>query len=172
MKKSDIVTMPEYFDRYINLVGDYDVIEALQQYDAHWLQKEKDSFTRLGDSIYAPGKWTVKDILQHLIDTERIFSYRALCFARNDSTVQPGFDEDKYAANATATARTIDDLLEEFQLVRDSTIALYKSFSDDMMIREGVAFQKRISVLAIGFLSAGHAIHHLNVIKERYYPLL
>ncbi len=164
--------MPEYFDRYINLVGDYDVIDALKYYDAHWLKKEKESFVQLGDSVYAPGKWTVKDILQHLIDTERIFAYRALCFARGDTTILPGFDEDSYAAYGQTNLRKLDDLFDEMQLVRNSTIALYNHFTDDMMMREGVSFKKRISVLAIGFLTAGHAIHHLNVIKERYYPLI
>ncbi|MBI3258053.1 MAG: DinB family protein [Ignavibacteriae bacterium] len=172
MKKSDITAMPEYFDRYINLVGDYDVIEALKHYDVHWMENEKDSFVRLGDSVYAPGKWTVKDILQHLIDNERIFTYRALRFAREDSTILPGCDENSHALSAKANTRSLDDLLKEFQLVRASTIALYNSFSDEMMYRDGVAFNKRISVLAIGFLCVGHAIHHFNIIKERYYPLL
>ena len=172
MKKSDIITMPEYFDRYINLTGDYTVVDSLRFYDANWLESEKEAFIQIGDLIYSPQKWTVKDILQHLIDTERIFAYRALCFAREDTTILPGFDEDKYAHSANTSLRTVDDLFHEIQLVRNSTIALYNSFSKEMMLRGGICFQKKISVLAIGFVISGHAIHHLNVIKERYYPLL
>lgn len=164
--------MPEYFDRYINLVGDYDVTDALKYYDADWLKRERESLVLLGDSVYAPGKWTTKDILQHLIDTERIFAYRALSFARGDSTILPGFEEDSYAANAHTNLRTLDDLFDEMQLVRNSTIAMYNHFTDEMMMREGTSSKKRISVLAIGFIIAGHAIHHRNIIKERYYPLL
>ncbi|MBS1536944.1 MAG: DinB family protein [Bacteroidetes bacterium] len=172
MKKSDIISMPEYFDRYINLVGDYSVIDSLKFYNANWLRNEKEALIQLGNSIYAPQKWTIKDILQHLIDTERIFAYRAVCFAREDTTILPGFDENRYALSANATLREVEDLLEEIQLVRDSTIALYNSFSNEMMMREGISFNKKISVLAIGFVISGHAIHHLNIIKERYYPLL
>lgn len=164
--------MPEYFDRYINLVGDYSVIDSLKFYNANWLRNEKEALIQLGNSIYAPQKWTIKDILQHLIDTERIFAYRAVCFAREDTTILPGFDENRYALSANATLREVEDLLEEIQLVRDSTIALYNSFSNEMMMREGISFNKKISVLAIGFVISGHAIHHLNIIKERYYPLL
>ena len=172
MKKSDITFMPDYFDRYINLVEDGEVLEVLDTYGSSWLLEQKEIFVQLGNSVYAPGKWTIKDILQHLIDTERIFNYRALAFAREDVIIQPGFSEDDYAVSAHAATRSLDDLLEEFAIVRASSISLYKSLSDEMMHREGITFKRRITVLAIGFLIAGHGIHHLNVIKERYYPLL
>ncbi len=164
--------MPEYFDRYINLVGEFSLLDALHHYDAKWLTIHKNSFISLGNKVYEPEKWTVNDIIQHLIDSERIFAYRALCFAREDATSLPAFDENSYAASAQSSKRTLDELLEEFQSVRNATITLFKSFSYDMMMRDGVCFQKRISVLAIGFLIVGHPIHHLDVIKERYFPLL
>lgn len=164
--------MPEYFDRYINLVEDGEVLEILEHYGIQWLEGYRDVFVRLGDSVYAPGKWTIRDILRHLIDTERIFVYRALAFARGDKTLQPGFDEDLYAASAHESLGTLDELFEEFAVVRSATISFYKTLNSDMLQCEGIAFQKNISVLAIGFLIAGHALHHCGVIRERYYPLL
>lgn len=165
--------MPQFFDRYILLVEDIDVIEGLQK-TAQLFHTEaiKQAMLKLGDQVYAPSKWTAKDILQHLIDNERIMSYRAMRFARNDKTALPGYDEELFGANTTANSRTIEDLLEEFLLVRKSTIALFKSFSDEMLHREGISFNQRISPLALGFVLIGHPIHHLNVLKERYFPLI
>ncbi len=172
MKRSAIVTMPEYFDRYINLVGDVDVMQALQQTDANMLRNEMDTFTALGDKVYAPGKWTVKDTIQHLTDCERIFAYRALRIARKDTTPLPGFDENLYAATALATSRYLTDVIAEYDTVRQSNIILFNSFSNEALLREGTTNGKAVSVLAIGFIIAGHAVHHLNVLRERYYPLL
>ncbi len=164
--------MPKYFDRYINRVEDIDLIEALEKYGSSFLEAEKENFEALGDKIYAPGKWTIKDLLQHMIDAERIFAYRALRFSRNDKTELPGFDEDRYAANVSTKSRTITDLLEEFKTVRTATIQLFRTFDATFMHREGIASGNKMSVLAIGFTMCGHTIHHLGVIKERYYPLL
>lgn len=164
--------MPAYFDRYINLVDDIDVLAAMQKYGAPFLEKEKANFEKLGDKVYAPGKWTIKDLLQHIIDAERVFAYRALRFSRNDKTELPGFDEDHYAANVSTKNRTVADLLEEFKTVRQSTIQLYKNLSPAAMHYEGVASGNKMSVLALGFTLCGHPIHHLNVIRERYFPLL
>ena len=170
MKSSQIGVLPNFFDRYIKLVEDVDVIDALKKYGANYLDQEK--LSRLGNAVYAEGKWTVKDILQHIIDSERVFSYRALRFARNDNTALPGYDENFFAANAEASKRSVDDLLEEMTDVRNSTFKLFQSFNDDMLQKNGICFNQEISVLAIGFTITGHIIHHSNVIKERYYPLL
>ena len=172
MTKSEISFMPEYFDRYINLVEDIELKEALNKYGPEMFLKEKINLENIGDRVYAAGKWTVKDILQHLIDTERIFNYRALRFARNDKTILPGFDENIYADVSDANNRSLDDLLNEYVAVRQSAIALFGSFDKKMLNSEGVCFDKNISVLSIGFVLAGHPLHHLNVIKERYYPLI
>lgn len=173
MKRSDIQHMPQFFDRYILLSDDIDVVEGLQK-TAHLYQNEaiKQAMLQLGNQVYAPGKWTAKDILQHLIDNERIMSYRAMRFARNDKTTLPGYDEELFGANTTANSRTLEDLLEEFSLVRQSTLALFKSFDDEMLHREGISFNQRISPLALGFVLIGHPIHHLSVLKERYFPLI
>lgn len=171
MKRSSI-PLPEFFDRYINLVDDIELLAALEKYGSSWLNAEREKFLALKDSIYAPEKWTVKDILQHVIDNERIFCYRALRFARNDSTQLPGYDEQLFGQTAEAFQRSVDDLLNEFALVRHASIALFKSFNEEMLMRKGICFNKEITVAAIGFVIAGHPIHHLNVLKERYYPLV
>jgi DinB superfamily len=172
MKRSDIQQMPEYFDRYINLVADEDIIVALQDSLDYLNTIPLTKWQMLGDKVYAEGKWTVKDIIQHITDTERIFSYRALRFSRNDTTLLPGFDENLFAANAHANNRALEDLVAELIAVRESTLALYKSFSPEMLCKTGAAFKGPISVLAIGFTAIGHQIHHINILEERYYPLL
>jgi hypothetical protein len=170
MKTSQIAVLPNFFDRYIKLVEDVEVIDALKKYGANHFDREK--LSSLGNNVYTEGKWTVKDILQHIIDSERVFSYRALRFARNDNTPLPGYDENLFAANAEASKRSVDDLLEEMTAVRNSTIKLFQSFNDEMLKKNGICFNQEISVLAIGFTITGHIIHHSNVIRERYYPLL
>jgi hypothetical protein len=118
---------------------------------------------------YETGKWTVKEVVQHVIDTERIFCYRALRFARNDSTSLPGFDQDLFVANDNANARSWEDLLEEMCVVRQGTILLFNSFSKEALLRIGEGSGKNMSVRAIGFLCSGHQIHHIKVLKERYF---
>ncbi|MFP4093779.1 MAG: DinB family protein [Cyclobacteriaceae bacterium] len=172
MQRADLPFMPEFYDRYINLVEDLPLLEALQHYNADWLAQEKDKLIALGEKVYAPGKWSARDILQHLIDTERIMNYRALRFARNDKKELHGMGQDNFAEQAQAGRRGVDELLEEFKLVRLSTIALFRSFTDEMMRREGICFQKKTNVLALGFTMIGHPIHHVNILKERYYPLI
>lgn len=118
---------------------------------------------------YANDKWTIKEILAHLIDDERIYAYRALRFARNDQTELPGFEQDAYAIESGANERSLDDLLEEFAAVRRSTIALFNSFDARVLTRSGVASGNVMSVRAAAYHIAGHELRHLNVIKERYF---
>ncbi len=172
MLKSQINQLPEYFDRYISYVPDMSILSALEKYGIDYLHKEKQSFGELGHQVYSPGKWTIRDIIQHIIDTERVFSYRALRFARHDETVLPGFDENLFASHAHASGRKLDDLLDEFDIVRKSTLALYRSFTDDMLQKKGFVYKSDISVLAMGFTIVGHVIHHVDVVKEKYYPLI
>lgn len=173
MKKSDLSYIPEFYDTYINKVEDeLTVNQALRAYDSDWLSKEKDDFLKLGDQVYAPNKWTVKDILQHMIDTERVFNYRALCIARGEGAELPGMDEQLYAQNHQAHKRSLDSLFQEFTLVREATIVMFQHFDKDMMLREGICFQKKVSVLSLGFTMVGHPIHHLSILKERYYLLI
>jgi uncharacterized damage-inducible protein DinB len=172
MKKSDIVKMPEYFDRYINLTDDVSLEEAFQISLRELNELPISKFEALGDKVYAPNKWTIKDILQHMVDTERIFAYRALAFSRNEPSAMLSFDEDLYSKNADASHRSLNDIISESKLVRQSFIELYKSFTDEMLLKVGRGFTGEYSVLSIGFLIAGHQRWHLRVIEEKYFPLL
>ena len=118
--------------------------------------------------VYEEGKWTIKELLQHIIDCERIFIYRALRFARNDKTNLPGFEQDEYNDNATANNRNLNEMLQEFILVRQSAIALYNGFSEEALVRIGKASGNAMSVRALGYLISGHQRHHIRVFQERY----
>jgi uncharacterized damage-inducible protein DinB len=117
---------------------------------------------------YAEGKWTIKEILVHLIDDERIYAYRALRFARQDQTELPGFEQDDYALHSGANERDIHDILKEFATVRAATISLFEGFDREALLRTGIADGKIMSVRAAAYHIAGHEMRHLNIIKERY----
>ena len=158
-----------YFEQYLQLVdqGKYiveNLIESQKEFDATLrnLDVSKHNFA------YEEGKWTLKELVQHTIDTERVFTYRALCFARNDKTDLPGFDQDIFTQNDNSKERKFEDLLNEMKVVRESSIALFKSFPDEVLERTGVASNNKMSVRALGYLFSGHQIHHLNIVKERY----
>jgi hypothetical protein len=125
----------------------------------------------LGDKSYAPGKWTIKDIFQHLIDTERVEVYRALRFARRDGIIPEGYEPDIFAANANVKDRTLESMIEELVQLHQSTRLMFRSFDDETLHAVGINWNKEISVLAMGFLITGHIIHHLRIIKEKYLPL-
>jgi len=120
------------------------------------------------DYRYAKGKWTIKEIIQHIIDAERIFGYRALRISRNDQTPLPGFEENEYVENTNANSRSIQELLTEFSAVRHSNLLLFKSLSSEQLTRMGMASNQAISVRALGFLMIGHLKHHQRVFEERY----
>lgn len=117
---------------------------------------------------YAPEKWTLKEVLSHCIDTERIMTYRALRFARNDQTQLPGFEQDDYVPESFANKRNLIDLLEEYKTLRQSSLLFFNSFDDEILKRSGIANGNTMSVRALGFMISGHELHHLNVCKERY----
>jgi uncharacterized damage-inducible protein DinB len=120
------------------------------------------------DYKYAEGKWTIKEVLQHIIDTERIFAYRALAFARKDVNTLPSFDENSYAKNSNADKRNWNELTEELMAVRKTTDFLFNSFSEEQLNTVGKASSYEMSVKALGYTIAGHLAHHVNVLKERY----
>ena len=172
MKRSDIQTVPEFYKKYINLVEDIDLMDALKGggidlYEAHF-----DQIKALGEEVYAPGKWTMNQMIEHLMDTERIFLNRALRFARNDKTELPGYEENFYADNARSNDIPIEKLLTQYKNLRQVTIDTFSNFNDEELMRTGKANGAEISVLALGFIQVGHPIHHFNVIKERYFPLI
>lgn len=158
----------EYYGYYISLNTSDSIIVNLE----NQLQVTCDFFNSIPtDKLefqYEVGKWTPKDILQHLIDTERIFAYRALRFARFDTVNLPGYEENDYADLANANKRTLKDLIDEYKIVKQATIHLFKSFSEEMLLFIGHANNAPASVRAIGYIITGHEIHHINIIKERY----
>lgn len=159
---------PEYYRQYISLVPGDDVI-------AYFINQEYSLASILRslahDKLhyrYAVGKWTIADIAQHLLDTERIFCYRLLTFARADSTEIPGFEEDDYAQCVDTSLRTTDDIIAEYHSLRASTLSLLRSLDSEAIERSGIANGGRVSVRAITYMIAGHELHHLGVIQERY----
>jgi uncharacterized damage-inducible protein DinB len=117
---------------------------------------------------YAKNKWTIKEVLVHLIDDERIYAYRALCFARNEKTPLPGFEQDDYIAASNANDRTIENILQEYEAVRKATISLYEGFDEAALLRSGMANNNKATVRALGYHIAGHERHHLSIIKQKY----
>ena len=156
------------FQAYVARAPGNNLIEALEQALERTRTVAAAIPTHREEHRYAEGKWSIKEIYQHLTDTERILSYRALRFARHDATELAGFEEDDYVAVAVTSRRRLQDLLEEHTLVRRSTIALFTSFDPEMLVRTGVANGKRISVRALGWSIAGHAMHHMEIIQQRY----
>lgn len=169
--RSQLSPLPEYFDRYITIVDDVTVTKALEISLNELSQAPLKKWEALGNKAYAHGKWTIKDIIQHVIDAERVFSYRALSFARGEQKVMP-FDEQLYGQTAEAVNRTVQDLMEELITVRQASSLLYKSFDAHKLNKRGMGFKGEYSVHDIGFIIAGHQRWHLNIINERYLPLL
>jgi hypothetical protein len=158
----------EYYDKYIQLVPHENLLE---QYHSVFEQTQKLVLSLSEEKLnyrYAEGKWCIKEILMHLADGERIFTYRALRFARKDPTNLAGFDENLYVPESKAAGRKITDIMKEFSTVRAATIELVKTFDEDSLRRKGTANDKEISVRALAYIILGHEMHHVNVIKERY----
>nr|WP_315175645.1 DinB family protein [uncultured Flavobacterium sp.] len=153
---------------YIKAAANVELIEELEICLHEFIRFVQNIPMDKFDYRYAEGKWTIKDIIQHVIDTERIFVYRALRISRNDTTPLPGFEENDYVENTKANKRGIQDLLAEFSAVRYATLFLFKSFSEEQLKRMGTASGTAISVRAIGFIIIGHQKHHQNVFQERY----
>src|ERR1043165_6846733 len=149
MHKSDINPMPPNFAKYINLVAEIELAQAVDESMCQLNELDKNLLHSLGDKRYADGKWTVKEILQHLADSDRIMSYQALMLARKDPTVLQGFDEPLHVKNANAARRTIDDLITEIKIARAATRALFDSFDSDMLLSKAINWKYEISVLAM-----------------------
>lgn len=154
---------------YIEPLDDINLIEELEICLHDFIRFVQNIPMDKFDYRYAEGKWTIKDIIQHIIDAERIFSYRALRISRNDQTPLPGFEENSYVANTNANARSIQQLLTEMAAVRQSTLLLFKSFTQEQIQLIGTASDNPISVRAIGFVIIGHQKHHQKIFQERYF---
>jgi uncharacterized damage-inducible protein DinB len=161
----------EYFGRYISKVPqNVDLIALLREQALETVKLHQGLTPAQADFAYAPGKWTIKQVIGHIIDAERIFVYRALCFARQVQTPLPSFDENAYVDHANFQDRTLADLLEEFQVVRSATICFAKNLDAESLARIGTASKNPISVRALLYIIAGHERHHLELFRERYLP--
>src|SRR5712671_5358596 len=156
-----------YAEQYVSLVTGTDILDTLEAQLKQTTSLLSGRSERDGDFRYAPGKWTVKEVLGHVSDTGRIFAYRALRIARGDQTPLSGFEQDDYVRGGNFAERTLASLAEEFGMVRAATIALFKSLQKDAWQRRGVANKNEVSVRALAFIVAGHELHHRQILEER-----
>jgi uncharacterized damage-inducible protein DinB len=166
--KPDNNNSPVYCIYYFNLVKEADLLEALKNSLDMTLEfisgipPEKENY------FYSEGKWTLKQVLSHIADCERIYAYRALRFSRKDNTPLAGFEEDEYAVNANTEKRTLKEIKEEYKAIRESNIVLFKYMTDEMLDFQALANNMLYSPRSLGWMAAGHNIHHCRIIKERY----
>lgn len=172
MKRPEPGEHAEYYGTYISKVPGNDLLQVLESERLQMLQLFAGRTERDGNFRYAPGKWTVKEILGHINDAERIFTYRALRIGRGDTTPLASFEQDDFVKNGSFAARKLADLAEEFGAVRSASLALFRSFAEDVWSKRGVASQKEVTARALGFITAGHQIHHRMILEERYFPAI
>lgn len=157
-----------YYGKYIALVPDGDLVEMLRTNLDETLALVRGLPESRGGHRYGPDKWSIREVLAHVIDAERIFAYRALRIARGDTTPLPGFDENAYAAASEADARTLADLADELEHVRLGNVALFRGLSDEALARRGMASDAAVSARALAWITAGHELHHRALLRERY----
>ena len=157
-----------YYEGYINLVKGDDIHKILTAQSIE-TQGVLNSFSEtLGNYAYAEGKWTVKEVVGHLIDTERVMAYRAMCIARGEKQSLPGFDQDTYVKTGNFNKRELFDLNYEFRLLRELNLLLSKGFDEEILQRRGIANNNEVTVLGLLYIIAGHEKHHMNILQERY----
>lgn len=162
-----------FYEKYVALIPPHaDILSALEAQRLQMAQLLTACSERDGNFRYAPEKWSVKEVIGHLADCERIFTYRALRIARRDTTPLSGFEQDDYVRAAGSGRRPLQDLAEEFSLVRISTTALYRSLDEDAWMRRGAANKNEVTVRALAFITAGHELHHRRILEERYFAAI
>jgi uncharacterized damage-inducible protein DinB len=171
MAKPDIEENPAFLEYVYKLTEGNEVMKALQLSLKDVNDIDIDQLNRIGLKTYTEGKWTINIILQHLIDWERIWCFRAILFARSDGTIPDAHDQEIMGANSNANELSIEQLLNELKIVRQSTIMMFQSFNKKILEINCRFFEYQMPLYAIGLTIAAHQIHHLNVIKERYLPL-
>ncbi|HEX9918755.1 MAG TPA: DinB family protein [Pyrinomonadaceae bacterium] len=159
-----------YYGKYVSLVAGDDVLAALNDGLSQTLALLQQVPESLAGFRYAEGKWSIKELVGHMIDGERIFAYRALRFARGDTTPLPGFEQDDYIRNASFDACSLGALAAEFESVRRATLFLFKHLDGEAWMRRGVASESAVSVRALAYIIAGHELHHAGVLRDRYLP--
>ena len=168
MTQPDLNDLPDFYRRYVELVKSFDVLDALKSSSEETLKVVKTIPESKGEFRYAAGKWSIKELLCHMLDTERILAYRALRFARNDKTPLSGFEENDYAPEANAHNRTIANIADEMQRLRHTSADLFANFTGEMLQRKGLANNVAFSVLNLGYIISGHESHHRKILIERY----
>lgn len=158
----------EYYSSYIDEVSDGDIVARLEQQLPETLAFLRSIPESMHDHRYAPGKWSIREIVGHLSDGERVFQYRAWRFSRADTTPVPGFEENDYVANGPFSRVSMSDLISEFESLRKATVKMFSAMDADAMERRGTANDAEISVRAIAWILAGHVDHHQRIIRERY----
>lgn len=158
----------EYYAKYVAKVPEGDLVALLKEQADDTANLLTGVSPEQADYAYAPGKWSIKQVVGHIIDAERVFAYRAMRFARNDETELPGFDENSYVDNANFAQRSLADLLEEFRHVRASTIHFVKNLDPQALTRRGKASNNPVSVRALLYIIAGHERHHTALLREKY----
>jgi hypothetical protein len=157
-----------YYLPYVNSVPEGDIISILNKQLEDTKLLLENVTEEQGRFRYAPGKWSIKEVVGHMTDTERIMAYRLLCIARGETVSLPGFDESVYVSHASFNEQTIEKLLEHFSVVRQSTLILMESLAEESWLRRGLANNTDVTVRGVAYIIAGHAIHHCRIIKERY----
>ena len=170
MKTSELLSgdYHSFYQPYIDALGEVELLEMMES--------QLGNFPRFIESIpadkwqysYGPGKWTVAEVLLHVLDAERIFNYRALRIARGDQTPLPGFDQDSFVPNSGARARSRESIVNEYKSVREASLSLYRSFGEEQLLKQGTSSNATVSVGALGFMICGHQKHHRNKIREFY----
>ncbi|MCA1630436.1 MAG: DinB family protein [Acidobacteria bacterium] len=156
------------YEKYVSLVPAGDIVATLERQLEDTLALLRSVPEERADSSYEPGKWSVKELVGHVIDGERVFSHRALRFGRGDRTPLPGYEQDDYVRAANFNARTLQSIAEEFERVRAATVALLRSFDAEAWSRRGTANDNEVSVRGLAYILAGHELHHVNILRERY----
>jgi len=162
------IAVPDFYKTYINALQEDNLQEALANNTRRFRKLLKQIPHKKINYAYAEGKWTIKELLQHIIDSERVFIYRALTFARHDPAPLPGFDENNWAITAKAPKRKWNELVEEFKALRAANELFLNSLDDDQLQQTGSANNSQISVAGLAFVCAGHVAHHMRIIRERY----
>jgi hypothetical protein len=157
-----------YYERYIDLVGSGDILSTLSRQMAETQALLRSLPASVATYRYAPGKWSVNEVIGHLIDSERIFTSRALRFARNDPTALPGFEQDDYVSNSSFDSYPLSELASELKSVRESTVFLFKHLQENAWMRRGIANGAEVSVRALAYIIAGHELHHREILRARY----
>ena len=157
-----------YYDKYVSLVPDGEVVETLERQIEDTLALLRGVGEERAAHRYEEDKWSIKQVVGHLVDTERIFAYRALAIARGEQQPLPGMDQNEYMADANFDARTLADLLDEFSHVRRANVLMLRGLSEDAWSRRGVASDNEVTVRAVAYIIAGHEAHHVQVLRTRY----